>query len=450
MERLIEMKVLKSYKTELKPNHAQAEMLKKTADAARFTWNWALSQRIKEYKETGRSLTAKEQCKQIVILKKSELKWLSEVSKCVPQEALTDLDRSYESFFRRLKLGEKPSLPKFKEKHKTTPAFRTSDPGAITDTHVFIPKIGFVRLKEHGYIPICLGQKHKSGGHKFITVKMTRSGRWFVYVQCEIEAEDPPKRGQDVLGIDLGLKSFAVTSDGENIEHHKTLEKFEDRLKRAHRKIRRKELGGKNREKARKKYAVLHYKVACARRDFLHKLSSRLVRTKPVIVLEKLNIKGMLKGRRFSKNIGDSGWGMFSGLCKRKTEWSGGKVIVADRWFCSSKRCSNCGHIYRNMALSDRKWVCKACGTYHDRDLNAALNLKWYGEMTLAGKDPMAIVKAQMEKQKKAANTASPAGINACGEAASTLKDVRVQGMQPRLKQEVSKLSQHSSRVSAG
>ncbi len=408
------MKVYRTYKTEIGPNLKQRRLLSKSADCARFAYNWGLSNRINEYELTGNPLHVYEQQKQFNAKKRTDFPWVCNFSKSIPQEALKDLNEAYFHFYRRLKIeGKNPGFPKFKSKKKSNKSFRINYKIKVGDKYIAIPKIGRVRLKEHFYIPVCDGTEC-SVRQKSVTVKMSKSGRWFVSVLMEEEIPDPVKKTGEVCGIDLGINDFATTSDGEVFKNHKTLRDNQSKINKLRRAHSLKKKGGKNKQKARMKLAKRHFKIACSRRDFLHKLSSRLVKTKPVIVLEDLTIMWMLKNKNLAASICDSAWAIFLKMCQHKSERFGTQIVIANQKFPSSKRCSCCGVVRDRLELSEREWACKTCATRHNRDRNAALNLKWYGEQVLAGRDPMAII-----KECKAVNTASPAGINACGEEGS-------------------------------
>lgn len=370
------MKILKAYKTEIKPNKAQEILLRKACGVARFTYNWGLERRIKEYKNTGRSSNSIDQHKQLNALKETDFPWMYEVSKCAPQSALQDLDEAYISFFRRVKAGQKAGFPKFKAKHGTMPSFRINSKQKVTDFSIRIPNIGMVRLKERGYIPKCRSDSDKFSGQKYINVKQSGGGRWFVSVLVEEEVQKPKKSEAIPVGVDLGLIAFSTTSDGEKIESPKFLRKKEKKLKKFQKAKDRKVKGSNNRKKAIKKLAVAHYRVRCCRQNFLHQESSKLVRTKPVLVFEDLNIEGMRQNRKLAKSIGDAGWGGFIRMCTYKAERVGGRVIKADRWFASSKTCSRCDCKKEWLSLKERIFKCDSCGLEIDRDLNAAINLK--------------------------------------------------------------------------
>lgn len=368
------MEILRAYKTELDHNNIQRTALLKHAGAARFTWNWALARRKQEYEETGKSSNAIDQHRQLNALKPTDFPWMYEVSKCAMQEALRDLDKAYQNFFRRVKVGKKPGFPKFKSKKNGIGSFRLTGAIHVTDTHIKLPRIGWLRLKEHGYIP--------ADNIHILAVTITESaGRWFVSVQCRQEIELAQATGEPV-GVDLGIKELAVTSDGTRFENPKPLKKAQAKLRRLQRELSRRKKGGRNREKTRRKVARAHQRIANIRRDTLHKVTSEIVaKTKPdserpsVIVLEDLNVSGMLANHCLAQAISDVGFAELRRQLEYKSAWYGSELMVADRWFPSSRLCRHCGSINSELKLSDREWTCD-CGARHDRDLNAAINLK--------------------------------------------------------------------------
>lgn len=369
------MEIFRAYKTEIDPNNKQCTALLKHAGVARFVWNWALARRKQEYEATGKSSNAIEQHRQLNELKKTAFPWLYEVSKCAPQEALRDLDKAYQNFFRRVKNGnEAPSFPKFKSHKNGVGSFRLTGTIHVTETHVKLPRIGWLRLKEHGYIPT-------SGTHILSATVSETAGRWFVSIQCEEEIEDTVATGEPV-GVDLGIKSMATVSDGREFENPKALRKAQSKLARIQRELSRRKKGGKNREKTRRRIAQAHYQIASIRKDALHKATSAITaKTKPeserpaIVVVEDLNVAGMVKNHCLAQAVADVGMGEFRCQIEYKTKWLGGHLLVADRFFPSSRLCSVCGTINSKLTLSDRTWTCD-CGAVHDRDLNAAINLR--------------------------------------------------------------------------
>jgi len=392
-----DVKLVRGFKTELAPNNVQRSLLARTAGCARFAYNWGLARRIEEYKATGRSSSAIDQHKQLNRLKVAEFPWMYEVSKCAPQEALRDLDSAYQHFFRRVKNGEKPGFPRFKAKHRSPPKFKINSKCAVSACKIHLPHIGWVKLKEKKYLP---ATGDPSARQLAVAVKGTGSGRWFVSVQCEVEVKDPQPSPKAVaaLGIDLGLKNYAVLSDGsEPAKPPKSLSKALKKLRRLQRRVARRQRDSSNRIKAVRRVNATHFRVASLRREFIHQLTNWLVKTKPALVyiVEDLNIKGMAGNRRLSRAIADVGWGEFLRQLAYKTGWNGYRMVKADRWFPSSKMCSKCHAINHGLKLEDRTFVCPSCGFVIDRDLNAAVNLSRYEEYVATG------IWAPREKKKE-------------------------------------------------
>lgn len=355
------MLILKAYKTELDPNNIQRTLLAKHAGAARFTWNWALNRRIEEYKLAGKSSNAIEQHRQLNSLKPTDFPWMYEVSKCAPQEALRDLDKAFKNFF-----AKRAKHPRFKSKKRGLGGFRLTGSITIEADRIKLPRIGWLRLKESGYLPT--DAKINS-----VTVK-ERAGRWFVSVQVEEQIAVSENQGP-AIGLDLGLKSFVVGSDGSSLEAPKPLLRSLRRLQRLSRQHSRKQKGSMNRRKSAKRLAKLHYRIGCQRADFLHKATSELTKTKSVIVVEDLNVGGMLKNRCLARSISDAGWSEFVRQLEYKAAWNGGSVVKAGRFYPSTKTCSACGMVKDAMPLSERTYCCGGCGLVIDRDVNAARNL---------------------------------------------------------------------------
>jgi len=387
------MKITRGYKTELDLNDRQRTACVQHAGAARFAYNWGLRRKMDAYAAGEKSPSAIDLHRELNALKKGELSWLYAVSKCAPQEALRDLDQAYQNFFRRVKQGEKPGFPQFKSRKRGLGSFRLTGAIHVTATHVRLPRLGQLRLKEHGYIPT-------EGIHILSATVSEAAGHWFVSVQCEEEIAETAASGEPV-GIDLGIKTLAVVSDGREFANPKALRKAQQQLARRQRELARRQPGGRNRAKTRQRIARLHYRIANIRRDALHQATAAITaRNKPEsrrpgsIVLEDLNVSGMVKNHRLAQAIADVGMGEFRRQIAYKAQWLGERVVIADRFFPSSRRCSVCGAINAELTLSERVWTC-GCGVVHDRDLNAARNL------------------AQL------ATTVSSTGSHACGEAVS-------------------------------
>ena len=300
------------------------------------------------------------------------------VSKCAPQEALRNLDEAFTHFFRRCALKKqgkwqgKLGYPKYKTKKTGLGSFRLTGSIVVSATAIVLPRLGRLRLKEREYLP--------SSGVKILSATVSeQAGHWYVSLQVEEELAVPENTGP-VVGIDLGIKSLATLSDGTVIPNPRHLKRHLKKLKRLQRVVSRRQKGSHNRKKAVRKLARLHRQITNQRHNTLHQVTTRLAKTKSVLVIENLNVSGMLKNHHLAQAIGDVGFSEFKRQLLYKAAWYGSRVILADRWEPSSKRCSGCGWIDADLTLSDRIFHCEQCGLVLDRDLNAAINL-----MQLAG-----------------------------------------------------------------
>lgn len=372
------MRVHKAFKFRIYPNHNQQTYFAVQFGHARFVYNWALNHRKQAYFQTKKGLTYADTNWVLTKLKKV-IPWLKEADSQVLQEKLRDLQKAYDSYFRmvkegtlpRPKPGQKPrkdgmplGYPKFHNKHDAQ-TIRYPQRFKVDDGKVYLPKVGWVKAIFHRPI---------EGEMKNCTVTKTKSGKYFVSIQCEVEIAEPQLQNGQV-GIDLGLKDFVVLSTGEKVQAPKYLRKAERRLKIRQRRLSRKQKGSNNRNKARLQVAIQHERVANQRRDFHHKLSHDLVYRFGFIAFENLNVSGMLKNHSLAKSIQDAGWSQFVNFCEYKANWTGGWIEKRDRFFPSSKLCSTCSQVNHLLKLSDREWVCLGCGTVHDRDGNAAINI---------------------------------------------------------------------------
>lgn len=350
----------KAFRYRLYPNKEQQAGLTVQFGHARFVYNWVLAVRNNYYKEHKKDLGYYELKRIVTALKhQSEYAWLKESDSQVLQAKVEDLDRAFVNFFEK-----RAKFPRFR-KRNSRQSIRWHQRFKFEGDRVYLPKVGWVKTVLH---------RPFEGTPKSITVSKTKSGEYYVSVLCEVEVSVLPN-GKPPVGVDLGLKDFAILSTGEKVEHPKYLRKAERRLKKLQQRLSRKKKGSANCEKARLLVARQHEHVARQRSDFLHKLSRRLVAEHGTIHLEDLNIRGMLANHKLAKSIADSGWGMFGRFCEYKAEWYGSRVVCADRFYPSSKTCGVCGCINRDLALSDRFWTCGNCGAHHDRDINAAINL---------------------------------------------------------------------------
>ena len=395
--------ILKAFKFRLYPTVAQERTLAQRFGACRYVYNHFLAERIAVYKLTGKTLNATRASRQLTVLKKQPGKeWLQEGFNQSYQQALRDQDAAYSHFFRRVKDGsDKAGFPRFKSR-RDRQSIRFVFPPArlhIENGRIRIPKVGDVKLVQHRRI---------EGTAKNMTVSRTKSGKFFVSIQCEVEASAPIVEGPAV-GVDLGLSAFAVLSDGRKVDSPKHLRKAERRLQRLQRRLSRKRKGSANRRKAAVLVARQHERVADRRADFLHKLSRQLVDQHGHIGLESLNVAGMVRNRSLAKSISDAAWGEFVRQLEYKGQWYGCEVVKVDRWFASSKTCGECGAVNAGLQLSDRRWVCEACGVVHDRDVNAAQNILKESTARTAGIDARGDTSSGSERTRPGNPTAQGA-----------------------------------------
>lgn len=362
--------MLRAYKTELDPNNKQITQFKKYAGTARFVFNWALADRIERHKHEL-SANKFEQKKRFNALKKEQYPWITEVAYVVTQQEFDNCDLAFKNFFRSCKGDKKGGYPKFKSKKNGIGSFTLRQSITVKNKQIKLPKIGWVRLKEDKYIPC--------NDVKIISATISeRAGHWLVSVLVDAKKEIMPlKLTDNVIGVDLGIKTLAVCSDGKLFENPKALNKSEKKLAHLQREVSRRVKGSKNRAKSKKKVARLHYRISNIRRYALHEVSNYLtVKAKPkIIVLENLNVKGMLQNRKLSKAIADVSFSELRRQVEYKAKWYGEKVVIADRFYPSSKTCSGCGSVKPLLKLSERTFVCEVCGAVMDRDFNASLNL---------------------------------------------------------------------------
>lgn len=353
------MKIHRAYKYRMYPNKQQQQHLAVQFGHARFIFNYGLNARKQAYKETGKGLTYTATALLLPKLKQ-ELPWLKEADSQVLQQKLKDLDTAYVNFFQG-----RTGYPTFKNKDDHQ-AVRFPQRFKLTDSHIYLPKVGWAALVLH---------RPTEGKMKNITVSKTKSGKYFVSVLCELEIFEFSNNLTPV-GVDLGLHHFAVLSTGEKVEHPACLRAAEKKLKRLQKALSRTKKGSANRAKARRRVAVLHEKIANQRSDFLHKLSNRLVRSHGTISLENLNVAGMVKCHNLAKSISDSGWSSFKLQCEYKACQYGSSIKSVDRFFPSSKTCNVCGYVNNDLKLQHRFWTCPECSAEHDRDINAAINIR--------------------------------------------------------------------------
>ncbi|MHC5772068.1 MAG: RNA-guided endonuclease InsQ/TnpB family protein, partial [Nostoc sp.] len=343
--------------------------LAQTFGCARWWWNYALNKSIETYKETGKGLSRVALNAFLPTLKKAEeTVWLADCYSQVLQATTLNLTTAYKNFFEK-----RAGFPKFKSRHGKQ-SVQYPQNVKIVDGNVKLPgNIGIVKAKIHRAI---------EGKIKTVTVSKTPSGKYLASILTEVEGENPVISEGKIYGIDLGLKHFAVVTDGEKVSKYdnpKHLTKHEFNLKRKQKKLARKQKGSNSRNRYRKVVAKVYERVSNSRQDFLHKLSYKLVSDSQAVIVENLHVKGMVRNHKLAKSISDAGWGTFTNFLAYKLERRGGKLVEIDRWFPSSKLCSNCFYQIGEMPLDVRDWTCPHCNIHHDRDGNAAANIRAEG-----------------------------------------------------------------------
>lgn len=362
------MKQKRAYTYRISPTDEQKGTLARTFGCVRFVYNWALRQKTDAYYTEQKRLYYQDLSEMLTDLKKQkETIWLSEISSVPLQQSLRHLDQAFVNFFEG-----RAAYPKFKKKRNQQSATYTSN--------AFIWREGKITLaKTHEPLAIRWSRPlPKDVTPSSVTITKDGADRYFISILVEEDIKHL-EVSPTTIGADLGLKSFVVLSDGEVVGNPTFAASDEKKLARAQRRHARAKKGSKNRDKARKKVARVHARIADRRRDFLHKLSTRLIRENQVICVESLQVKNMVKNDKLSKAISDVGWGEFVSQLAYKADWYGRALVKIDKWYPSSKRCFDCGHILTNLTLDVREWVCPECGTSHDRDLNAARNIRAAG-----------------------------------------------------------------------
>jgi len=356
----------KSYKFRLYPNQEQKQLFAKTFGCSRAIWNMMLADKIKHYEET------KETLYNTPAQYKKEFPWLKEVDSLALANVQLNLQIAYKNFFR-----SGFGFPKFKRKNHSQSYKTNNQKGSIIieNGHIKLPKVGWVRVKAHRQI---------SGIIKNATISMTPTGKYHVSILCEVEIDSLPKTNSSI-GIDLGISDFAILSTGEKIGNRRFFNQLSKKLTKEQKILSRRALAAKkegrklsdskNYQKQRMKVAKIHEKIANQRKDFLNKLSTNLIKNHDVICIEDLSSKNLMKNHKLAKAIGDVSWFEFVRMLEYKANWYEKQVSKISRWYPSSQICSDCGFSSGKKSLSIREWTCTNCGSHHDRDINASINI---------------------------------------------------------------------------
>ena len=355
----------KAYRFRIYPNKEQEVLIQRTFGSCRYVFNYYLNKRIELYLMNKTNFNYNSCARDLKTLKQS-ITWLKEVDSIALQSSLKDLDAAYQNFFRDKRVG----FPNFKSKKASRKSYRTKFTNnniQVLDKHIKLPKLGLVK---------CKVSKRPEGRILSATVSQNPSSKYFVSVCCADVVIPQYAPTGAVVGIDLGIKEFAITSDGLHIKNPNYLKCSEEKLAKLQRSLSRKSKGSANRAKARIKVARQHEKIANQRNDYLHKLSTQIVKDYDIICIEDLQVKNMVRNHKLAKSISDASWSEFVRQLEYKSEWHNKTLQKVDRFFASSQICNNCG--YKNPEIKDlkvREWTCPQCGTFHDRDENASRNI---------------------------------------------------------------------------
>ena len=367
------MQVTLSHRIALDPTVKQEQVLRQAVGVARFAYNWALAEWKRQY-EAGEKPNECKLRRQLNAIKGEKFPWMLDVPKSVPQQAIKNLGQACKGFFQGL-----ADCPKFKKKFQHDSARLDNGPGTfrVTGKRVHVPRFGELRLRE----PL------RFTGKALSATISREADRWFVSIPVEIEMPEPERENQATVGVDLGITTTATLSTGEKLDGPKALKSNLRRLRRCSRAHSRKKRGSANRRKSAAKLARLHQRIGNMRRDWLHKTTTWLATVLALIGIEDLNVSGLLANPHLARPIADIGCHEFRRQLEYKSKLYGAQVVVADRWYPSSKLCSVCGYKTEDLSLSDRLWTCPKCGSIHDRDVNAARNLEHLATVSSTGSD---------------------------------------------------------------
>lgn len=363
--------IFKSYKFRIYPNKEQEILLAKHFGACRFVFNHYLNKRKETYLEDKKSLNYYDNANDLTQLKKNDVyMWLKEINSQSLQSSLRNLDSSYMRFFRK-----QTKFPRFKSKYDRQ-SFKIPQSVLVEKNQLLIPKFkGGIKINLHREI---------NGEILFATISKSTTGNYYVSLTCEVQYQ-PYEKTNSKVGIDTGIKDLAILSDGTTYENIKTLKNNLKKLKFGQRQLSKKVKGSSSRNKQRKKLAVLHEKITNVRKDYLHKVSTEIVKNHDIISVENLAVKNIMKNHKLAQSISDVSLGTFYSMLEYKCSWNDKKFVKIDRFFPSSKMCSNCSWINQDLTLNIREWTCSSCNEKHDRDFNASKNILKQGLKILSG-----------------------------------------------------------------
>lgn len=355
--------MFKCHVIRLDPTTPQVEFFKRSCGVARFSYNWALAKWKEIHESGGKRPSAYDLIKLQNSLKKTEFPWMYDVGKCAPQHAIHDLNKGYKMFFKK-----HCAFPKFKKRgvKDRFVAIENNAEFKVNRKKISIPKLGWVKMYE----------ELRFEGRIINVIVKRKSNFWFVCISVDTAQSTTKRENQSIVGIDLGIKTFATMSDGKQYYAPMPLKKWVKKLSLYQRRKNRKIKHSKNYIKQNQRLSRLHYKISCIRQDSLHRITSDIVNHHGVIVIEDLKVKGMLKNKKLSSYIYDLSFASFRKKLEYKSLWSNSMLVIAPSHYPSSKLCSSCGYKKDDMPLSIREWICPSCGVSHDRDVNAAINLR--------------------------------------------------------------------------